>query len=173
MLSLPKPLVQAGAWVQDEVLAHDPSIRPWMVEIADDQYELDISRARTLLEWSPRYSLLGTLPGMIERLKADPPDWYKDNKLNPVVVAAADTELQEAIEHQPAPDHPSVRAADVRIKREHQRMLWAHLANVALGLWLIVSPFAYGLFDAVGGAPAPPAAGRELPPPELRNAWLA
>jgi nucleoside-diphosphate-sugar epimerase len=36
VLSLPKPLVQAGAWVQDEVLAHDPFIRPWMVEIADD-----------------------------------------------------------------------------------------------------------------------------------------
>ena len=45
---VPKPLVQAGAWVQDEVLAHDPFVRPWMVEIADDHYELDTSRARLL-----------------------------------------------------------------------------------------------------------------------------
>src|SRR5215217_239923 len=159
VLSLPKPLVQAGAWVQDEVLAHDPFIRPWMVEIADDHYELDVSRARNFLEWSPRHSLLATLPIMIEGLKADPPGWYKDNKLNPAVVAAADTELQEAVERQPDSDHPAVQAADAEVEREHRRMLWAHLANVALGLWLVVSPFAYGLFDPAGGVAAPPAAG--------------
>ena len=173
VLSLPKPIVKAGAWVQDEVLAHDPFIRPWMVEIADDHYELDVSRARIFLEWSPRHSLLATLPIMIEGLKADPPGWYKDNKLNPAVVAAADTELQEAVERQPDSDHPAVQAADAEVEREHRRMLWAHLANVALGLWLVVSPFAYGLFDPAGGVAAPPAAGRELPSPELRNTWLA
>jgi len=144
-----------------------------MVEIADDHYELDVSRARIFLEWSPRHSLLATLPIMIEGLKADPPGWYKDNKLNPAVVAAADTELQEAVERQPASDHPAVQAADAEVEREHRRMLWAHLANVALGLWLVVSPFAYGLFDPAGGVAAPPAAGRELPSPELRNTWLA
>ena len=76
VVTLPKPLVEAGAWVQEEVLADDPFIRPWMVEIADDHYELDISRARTLLGWSPRHSLLATLPAMIAALKADPTDWY-------------------------------------------------------------------------------------------------
>jgi nucleoside-diphosphate-sugar epimerase len=50
VVALPKPLVEAGAWVQEEVLSHDPFIRPWMVEIADDHYELDTSRARTLLK---------------------------------------------------------------------------------------------------------------------------
>jgi hypothetical protein len=29
----------------------------------------------------------------------------------------------------------------------HQRMLWAHLMVVALGVWLITSPFQFGLFD--------------------------
>jgi len=142
VVPLPKPLVQAGAWVQDEVLAHDPFIRPWMVEISDDHYELDTSRARHLLEWSPRHSLRATLPAMIEALKADPPSWYQDNKLNPAVVAAADTELQEVVERQPSRDDPSVRADDSILDREHGATLWAHLVNIALGLWLLVSPFA-------------------------------
>ncbi|KLK90194.1 vitamin K epoxide reductase [Microvirga vignae] len=173
VVALPKPLVEAGAWVQEEVLAHDPFIRPWMVEIADDHYELDISRARTLLGWSPRRSLLATLPAMIAALKADPTDWYEDNKLNPSVVAAAEPELQEVVERQPPSDHPSVQAVDTVLAQEHGATLWAHLANIALGSWLLVGPFAYGLFDPVGPLPPPPAAGHELPPPELRNAWLA
>ncbi len=172
VLSLPKPLVQAGAWVQDEVLAHDPFVRPWMVEIADDHYELDTSRARTLVEWGPRRSLLATLPAMIEALKDDPTDWYEDNKLNPALVAAADTELQEVVERLPSPNDPSLRALEGVLEREHSATLWAHLVNIALGLWLIASPLAYGLFDPVGPIPPPPAAGRELPAPEVRNAWL-
>lgn len=173
VVALPKPLVEAGAWVQDEVLAHDPFIRPWMVEIADDHYELDIGRARTLLGWSPRHSLMGTLPAMITALKADPTDWYEDNKLNPAVVAGAEEELLDVVERQPSADHPAVRAVDTALAQEHGATLWAHLANIALGVWLLVSPFAYGLFDLVGPVPPPPAAGHELPPPELRNAWLA
>ncbi len=173
VVALPKPLVEAGAWVQEEVLAHDPFIRPWMVEIADNHYELDISRARTLLGWSPCHSLLATLPAMIKALKHDPTDWYEDNKLNPAVVAGAEEELREVVERQPPPEHPSVRAVDTALAQEHGATLWAHLANIALGLWLLASPFAYGLFEPVGPLPPPPAAGHELPPPELRNAWLA
>ena len=172
VVTLPKPLVEAGAWVQDEVLAHDPFVRPWMVEIADDHYELDIGRARTLLGWSPRHSLLATLPAMIDALKADPTDWYEDNKLNPALVAGAEPELREVIEQQPPPDHPTMRAVDTTLAHEHGATLWAHLANIVLGLWLLTSPFIYGLFDPVGSLP-PPAAGHELPPPELRNARLA
>jgi nucleoside-diphosphate-sugar epimerase/uncharacterized membrane protein len=173
VVALPKPLVEAGAWVQDEVLAHDPFIRPWMVEIADDHFELDIGRARTLLDWSPRHSVMGTLPDMIAALKADPTDWYEDNKLNPAVVAGAEPELREVVERQPPPDHPAVRAVDTALAHEHGATLWAHLANIVLGLWLLLSPFAYGLFDPTGPVPLPPAAGHELSPPELRDAWLA
>jgi nucleoside-diphosphate-sugar epimerase/uncharacterized membrane protein len=173
VVALPKPLVEAGAWVQEEVLAHDPFIRPWMVEIADDHYELDISRARTLLGWSPRHSLLATLPTMIAALKADPTDWYQANKLNPAVVAGAEEELRDVVERQPPADHPAVQAVDTELAQEHGSALWAHVANIALGSWLLASPFAYGLFDPAGPLPPPPAAGHELPLPDLRNAWLA
>ena len=31
--------------------------------------------------------------------------------------------------------------------QEHKQTLWCHFANVGLGLWLISSPFAFGLDD--------------------------
>src|SRR5918993_4436600 len=52
--SLPKELVKAGAWVQDEVLDQDTFVKPWMVDMADDHYALNIGRAGDLLGWAPR-----------------------------------------------------------------------------------------------------------------------
>ena len=49
-LALPKSAAQLGAWVQEEVLGEDTFIRSWMIENSDDHYELDVSRARTLLD---------------------------------------------------------------------------------------------------------------------------
>lgn len=77
---IPKPLAKAGAWAQD--LVSDPFIKPWMIDRADDHYELDISRARKLLGWEPQHNLMDTLPVMIGNLKADPIAWYKKNKLD-------------------------------------------------------------------------------------------
>jgi nucleoside-diphosphate-sugar epimerase len=48
---------------------------------ADDHYALDISRARELLGWEPHRSLADTLPIIIEKLKADPRNWYQQNGL--------------------------------------------------------------------------------------------
>lgn len=78
---VPKPVAKAGAWVMD--LFSDPFIKPWMIDRADDHYELDISRARELLEWEPNHSLMTTLPDMIEKLKSDPLKWYRENNLEP------------------------------------------------------------------------------------------
>lgn len=80
---IPKEVAKAGAWLQDALPGAKPFIKPWMVDIADDHYELDISRARDLLGWQPRHSLRETLPKMVDSLKADPAAWYKRNKLKP------------------------------------------------------------------------------------------
>ena len=58
-------------------------IKPWMIELADDHYALDITRARTTLGWEPKRSLRETLPKMIAALKADPLGWYREHKLTP------------------------------------------------------------------------------------------
>lgn len=81
---IPKALAKAGAWVQDALpLGEDPFIKPWMIDLADDHYALDISRARTLLGWEPKHSLRETLPKMVAELKADPAGWYRANDLEP------------------------------------------------------------------------------------------
>lgn len=76
---VPKSIAKAGAWAQD--LVGDPFIKPWMIDRADDHYELDISRAKELLGWEPQHRLLDTLPEIIENLKKDPDAWYQENNL--------------------------------------------------------------------------------------------
>ncbi|HZS18713.1 MAG TPA: NAD(P)-dependent oxidoreductase [Candidatus Udaeobacter sp.] len=78
---IPKTAAKAGAWLEDHFPFHDAFIKPWMIDRADDHYELDITRARTLLGWAPKRSLRETLPKMVAALKADPEKFYCDNKL--------------------------------------------------------------------------------------------
>ncbi|MCJ8167113.1 NAD(P)-dependent oxidoreductase [Pontibacter sp. E15-1] len=77
---VPAPLAKAGAYGMN--LFGDAFIKPWMIDRADDHYELDISRARDLLGWEPRHRLLDTLPAIIARLKVDPIGWYEENNLD-------------------------------------------------------------------------------------------
>ena len=80
--TVPASLAREGAWLQDKFLGGKSFIKPWMIDRANDHYALDISRARTLLDWEPRRSLRETLPKMIEALKRDPVGWYEHNKLD-------------------------------------------------------------------------------------------
>lgn len=78
---MPEPLAKAGAWTMN--LFGDSFIKPWMIDRADDHYELDITRAKELLGWEPRHTLQNTLPDIVAKLKSDPLKWYKTNKLDP------------------------------------------------------------------------------------------
>jgi nucleoside-diphosphate-sugar epimerase len=80
---VPKAMAKAGAWLQDRVPGEEPFIKPWMIDLADDHFELDISRARAILGWQPRRSLFETLPSIVAGLMADPLGWYETNKLEP------------------------------------------------------------------------------------------
>ncbi len=82
--SLPKPLAKAGAWAQETLpLGRPPFIKPWMIDLANDNVELDVTRARTVLGWTPEHALRDTLPRMIPPLKADPAAWYRENEITP------------------------------------------------------------------------------------------
>ncbi len=52
-----------------------------MIDLADDHYALDVTRAEQLLGWRPRRSLRETLPRMIAALRADPEAFYRLNRL--------------------------------------------------------------------------------------------
>lgn len=78
-LRVPKLLAVMGSWVQN--LFGRAFIKPWMISLADDHMELDITRAQQLLGWTPEHSLRTTLPTIIRNLKKNPKKWYTENKL--------------------------------------------------------------------------------------------
>jgi nucleoside-diphosphate-sugar epimerase len=80
---IPKAVAKTGAWLQDAIPGEDPFIKPWMIDLTDDHYELDISRAQRVLGWEPKRSLRLTLPKMVAALKSDPVKFYQENKLEP------------------------------------------------------------------------------------------
>ncbi|RTL44535.1 MAG: NAD(P)-dependent oxidoreductase [Candidatus Melainabacteria bacterium] len=82
-LDVPKPIAKVGAWVEDKMPVSDkPFIKPWMIDRADDNYELNGEKARQLIGWSPSRTLRDTLPKILEGLKVDPEKWYRINKLH-------------------------------------------------------------------------------------------
>lgn len=82
--ALPKSVAKVGAWAQEKLpLNRPPFIKPWMIDLAADNFELDITRAHTVLGWQPKHSLRDTLPTMIPALKADPLAWYRENEIKP------------------------------------------------------------------------------------------
>ena len=168
---VPKALAKAGAWVENTVLDEDPFIKPWMVDIADDHYALDTGRARTLIGWEPKHSLRETLPRMVEALKADPAGWYAANKLNAAKVAGGSAAPRRAAEHD-APMHgDAMQEHHAEMAAMRQRMLWVHFLVVALGAWLLTSPFQFALFDpAAAGTVRDVTQERGLWDPALRNA---
>lgn len=80
---IPKTVAKSGAWLQEHAPGiEDPFIKPWMVDLADDHYELDITRARQLLGWQPQNRVLDSLSRMIKALRTDPDDWYPRHGLD-------------------------------------------------------------------------------------------
>ncbi|MBM3198681.1 MAG: NAD(P)-dependent oxidoreductase [Chlamydiae bacterium] len=80
--ALPKPIAKIGAVVKQWIpFIPKTFIKPWMIDLADDHYELDITRAKKMLGWIPKRSLRATIPMWIADLKREPVAWYDENKL--------------------------------------------------------------------------------------------
>lgn len=149
---MPKPMAASGAWAMDaieEVVPDvidqgiEPFIKPFMVWLADDHYELDVSRADALLGWRPRHRLRQRLPAMIDQLRRRPAEWYRKNRIA-LPLWLADLAAQSE------PAGRLLARHDALVCREHRQTLWCHFANAALGLWLACSPFVFGLSDRWG-----------------------
>jgi nucleoside-diphosphate-sugar epimerase len=82
-IRLPKIVAKAGAWIKDKMADEDDPefIKPWMIDLADAHYPVEIERARQELGWNPKHRLRNTLKEMIVRLKQDPVQWHKTNGL--------------------------------------------------------------------------------------------
>lgn len=174
---IPSSVASIGAALETKVFDEDPFIRSWMVDIASDHYEIDISHAKNLLGWRPRHAVLDTLPKIIEGLKADPPAWYRSNKLNDAVVADhSPAVLDRSAQHGKTSGHDagSMQKHMQQMRGMHFDMLWVHFFNMMLGAWLVSSAFAFGAFDSqiFGEAVRQVATERGLSDPALRMAWL-
>ncbi|GAB4189841.1 MAG: hypothetical protein Tsb0015_10680 [Simkaniaceae bacterium] len=78
---IPKMLAKIGAYAKTLFSKSKPFIKPWMISICDDNYTLDISRAKKILGWQPNHDLETALPKMIHSLKEDKDKWYKNHNL--------------------------------------------------------------------------------------------
>lgn len=146
---IPETVAKAGAWLQGRVedivpdfidRGIEPFIQPFMIPLADDHFELDITRARTLLGWTPQHSLRTALPEIVARLKERPAAWYRRNKIP----------LPYWLEQAAAVEQPAgaiVERAREQMEARHRRTLWCHYTNAALGLWLVFSPATFGIDD--------------------------
>jgi len=80
-IRIPKPVAKLGAWAKEKLTNEEQFIKPWMVELADDHYPVEISRAQDRLDWKPQHRLRDTLETMIDDLKRDPETWYERHGL--------------------------------------------------------------------------------------------
>lgn len=79
---IPKWFAKLGAWTKTLLPGRKGVfIKPWMIDLADDHYDLDISLARQTLQWEPKRRLRSAAPAFARKLKEDPEAWYKENKL--------------------------------------------------------------------------------------------
>jgi nucleoside-diphosphate-sugar epimerase len=83
-IRIPKTMAKVGAWIKSKLTPNEeqaPFIRPWMIDLADQNYPVSLHRAKSMLDWEPRHSLRQTVPEMIRRLHDDPKRWYEINGL--------------------------------------------------------------------------------------------
>lgn len=79
---IPKTLAIIGAFFRQYLIrSKKVFIRPWMIPLSDDNYTLDVSKAKQVLGWAPKHSLDETLPKMVQDLKSDEAGWYRRNNL--------------------------------------------------------------------------------------------
>jgi nucleoside-diphosphate-sugar epimerase/uncharacterized membrane protein len=144
--TLPKPLAKLGARLRQKMepmvpdaidFGETPFVKPFMVELAADHYELDIARARQLLAWEPRHALRDMLPKIVERLRAESLDWYRDNKITP-------PEWLQTLAEQSRPADRLLEDYDGELRQQHRDSLWAHFLNMGVGAWLLSSPAILG-----------------------------
>lgn len=138
-VAVPKPIAKAGAWLEEksEPIVPDsidkgekPFIRPFMIDMADDHYALDIERARELLGWRPKHSLHDGLEKLVTALKKDPVAWYEKNGITPPDWLRGDD--AEAVR----------RAHEAQFAKDFARTRWTSVAAAIVGTWLAVSPAA-------------------------------
>ncbi|MCW8091646.1 vitamin K epoxide reductase family protein [Alteromonas sp. ASW11-130] len=145
-ISVPEFVAKPGAWVEEhaepvipDAIDHGekPFIRPFMIDLSSDHYDLDNSRAEKLLGWRPKHRIYDGIKALIVNLKSDPPAWYKRNGI--VLPDWIKTSEEKQI------NADRIREThEKEYQKQHYQFMWAHFANFALAFWLFTAPFILG-----------------------------
>ncbi len=140
---VPEFIAKQGAWMEEkaEPLIPDaidqgekPFIKPFMIDLASDHYDLDITKAKKVLGWEPRHNIYHGLNDLVAALKRDPAHWYDTNGI------MQPDWVQTAEEKNVNPD--TIRDQHEKdYKAQHYNFIWAHFLNVGLAFWLFSAPF--------------------------------
>lgn len=83
-IRVPKGLAKVGARLKGELFGEEGDfIKPWMIDLADNDYRVSIDKARASLEWEPVHHLRDSLPLMVGHLLENPAEWYRVNGISP------------------------------------------------------------------------------------------
>lgn len=78
MFSMPKWFAKFGAFMMGLNPCGPPAfIKPWMIDLADDNYEFSMQHAKDVLGFSCKRKLRDALPKMVAQIKSDPVAWYQ------------------------------------------------------------------------------------------------
>ncbi|SEM68173.1 vitamin K epoxide reductase family protein [Nitrosomonas marina] len=145
-IDMPEFLAKSGAWLEEKAepvipdvidRGEKPFIKPFMIDLASDHYDLDTTQAQKLLDWQPKHRIYDGLKSIVASLKKDPAAWYERNHITePDWVRAA----QE--KHKNADRIREKHESDYR--RQHSENIWAHFLNMGLAGWLIMAPYTLG-----------------------------
>ncbi len=145
-ITVPEFIAKPGAWLEEktEPVVPDafdhgekPFIKPFMIDLSSDHYDLDITRVKEQIGWAPQHTIYDELANLIGNLKKDPPAWYEANGITMPDWMQTSTEKK-------------VNANTIREKHEanyktsHNNFIWAHFLNIGLAFWLITAPFLLG-----------------------------
>ena len=145
-ITIPESIAKPGAWLEEKAepiipdaidQGEKPFIRPFMIDLASDHYDLDISKAKADLGWEPKHTIHDGLKTLVENLKKDPAAWYERNGITPP------DWIQMAEEKNVDADKIRMQY-ETRTAKEHAQNIWAHFLNLGLAFWLITSPFILG-----------------------------
>jgi nucleoside-diphosphate-sugar epimerase/uncharacterized membrane protein len=145
-INIPEFVAKSGAWLEEkaepiipDAIDHGEThfIKPFMIDLASDHYDLDTMRARELLDWQPKHNIYDGLKNLVASLKKDPATWYKRNGIT------LPDRIQTAQEKHKNADQIREKH-EAEFCHQHNENLWAHFLNMGLACWLITAPFTLG-----------------------------
>ena len=140
---IPEFIAKPGAWVQEKAEpiipdAYDqgekPFIKPFMIDLASDHYDLDITQAKKDLGWQPSHNIYDGLKKLVSNLKSDPGAWYDRNGI------VKPDWMQTSEEKHVNADTIRTRHEN-NYRKQHYNFIWAHFLNMGMAAWLLCAPF--------------------------------